>query len=68
MSRPSSSTLPEVSVSMPPRMLSSVVLPAPDAPTMTQISPFSISKVMSRRASMVTSPMRYCFLTLRNST
>ena len=43
-----------------PRM---VVFPAPEAPTMTQNSPFSISKSTSCRAVISTSPVLYTFFT-----
>ena len=41
MSRPATNTSPDVGESMPPKMLSAVVLPAPDAPKMTASSPCS---------------------------
>ena len=40
-SRPSSQTWPSSQLSMPPRMFSKVVLPAPEGPTMMQNSPLS---------------------------
>ena len=42
---------------MPPRMFKSVVLPAPDCPTITQISPSAIVNEASFSASMRTSPI-----------
>ena len=44
-SRPSTVTVPEVAVSMPPKMLSAVVLPAPEAPKMMASSPRSTVKL-----------------------
>ena len=40
----------------PPRIFKIVVFPAPEAPTITQNSPFSISKFTSWRAVISTSP------------
>ena len=47
---------PAVTGVHPPRMFSTVVLPAPEGPTMTANCPFSISKEMSSTAVMVISP------------
>ena len=49
--------VPEVAESMPPSMFKSVVLPAPEGPTMTTNSPRSIVKLMSRTAATSTSPI-----------
>ena len=48
---------------MPPKIFSSVVLPAPEGPTMTQISPFSMIKLASCSACTDTSPVPYRFST-----
>ena len=50
-------TCPEVLVSMPPRMLSTVDLPAPDAPRMMASSPCSMVKETLSLAVMVVDPM-----------
>ena len=42
---------------MPPRMFSTVVLPAPEGPTMMTNSPLSMSKEMWSAAVIVTSPI-----------
>jgi hypothetical protein len=57
MSRPSMTTLPSEFVSMPPKMLSTVDLPAPDAPRMMASSPFSMPKLTSSFAVMVVEPI-----------
>jgi len=44
MSRPSTSTLPELPLTMPQMMLISVVLPAPLGPSRAKISPLRISR------------------------
>ena len=48
---------PPDALSIPPSMLRMVVFPAPLAPTMTQNSPFSISKLTSSTALISTSPI-----------
>ena len=50
-------TCPSEFVSMPPRMLSTVDLPAPEAPRMIASSPFSMPKLTSLLATMVVSPI-----------
>ena len=57
MSLPSMITCPEVLASMPPRMLSTVDLPAPDAPRMMASSPCSMVKETLSLAVMVVDPM-----------
>ena len=42
---------------MPPSMLSTVVFPAPEGPTMTQNSPFSTKKLTWSAAAILCSPM-----------
>ena len=68
MSRPSSTMEPDVGESMPPSMLRSVVLPAPEGPTMTTSSPRSMAKSMPSTAATCTSPIWYTFRTSQNST
>ena len=51
-----------------PNIFNIVVFPAPDAPTITQNSPFSISKFTSCNASIVTSPVLYTLLTFWKDT
>ena len=53
---PSTVMVPLVQLSMPPKMFSTVVLPAPEGPTTTTNSPLSTVKEMSLTAVMVTSP------------
>jgi hypothetical protein len=53
MSRPSSSTLPRRSLSMPKMAFMAVDLPAPLGPTITAISPFSTEMSQS---SMISAP------------
>ena len=48
---------------MPPSMLSTVVLPAPEGPTMMVNSPLSTVKSTPSTALIVTSPIRYSFFT-----
>ena len=57
MSLPSMTTEPSEAVSMPPRMLSSVDLPAPDEPRMTTSSPFSHVKLTSLFARISDVPL-----------
>jgi len=57
MSTPSMMTLPSEFVSMPPRMLSTVDLPAPDDPRMIASSPRSMPKLTSLLAVIVMSPI-----------
>ena len=61
-------TRPLVSVSIPPSIFRSVVLPAPDSPTTTASSPFFTVKLASAKASISTSPTRYTFLTFSKTT
>src|SRR3954466_15362119 len=71
MSVPSTSTWPELGVSTPPRMCSSVDLPEPEGPTMATNSPFSTLKLTSSMALICVSPFPYTFerlCTLRIST
>ena len=67
MSRPSTTTRPLVAVSMPPKMLSAVVLPAPDAPKITASSPRSTSKLAPSSARTSPSPEPYTLVTSENS-
>ena len=60
-------TVPDVAVSMPPKMLSAVVLPAPDAPRMTASSPRSTVKFAPSSALICDSPAPYVLTTLLNS-
>ena len=48
---------------MPPSIFSTVVLPAPEGPTMMANSPFSTVKSTPSTALMVTSPILYSFFT-----
>src|SRR3972149_4027935 len=52
-------TAPEVGVSKIPRICNSVLLPAPDAPTITTISPFSTDKLILCKTGNVRSPFEY---------
>ena len=67
MSRPPTTTRPEVAVSMPPRMFSAVVLPAPDCPRITVSSPRSAVKLASSSARIVVRPDGYSLTTRSNS-
>src|SRR5262245_35255063 len=60
---PSTLTSPEVGVSKPAMILSRVDLPQPEAPIRQTNSPFSISRLASRRASTFSSPIRKVFET-----
>ena len=55
ISTPSTSTCPEVALSIPPRMFSTVVFPAPLGPTTTTNSTLLISKLMWSTATIFTS-------------
>src|ERR1700744_6073926 len=57
--RPSTSTSPEVNVSRPPMICSSVLLPEPDAPTMAKVSPRRSSKLTSLSTSVFRPPSPY---------
>src|SRR5262245_983469 len=61
MSVPSTSTWPELGVSTPPRMCSSVDLPEPEGPTMATNSPFSTLKLTRSMALICVSPFPYTF-------
>ncbi len=67
MSLPSTRIVPPSEVSIPPRRFRTVVLPAPEAPTTTAKSPFSMVKSTPSTAVIVTSPIWYLFCTLLNS-
>ena len=54
---PSTMTFPSVNVSIPPKMLRQVVLPAPLGPNIQTNSPFSISNEVSFNAVISTSPI-----------
>ena len=66
ISVPSTTTEPEVSVSMPPRIFSTVVLPAPEGPTIITNCPLSISRLTPSQAFMALSPTLYVFTTSFN--
>src|SRR5262245_55345265 len=71
MSMPSTSTWPELGVSTPPMMCSSVDLPEPEGPTMATNSPFSTLKLTPSMDLICVSPFPYTFerlFTLRIST
>src|SRR5690349_67261 len=57
--RPSTSTSPRVSVSSPPMMCSSVLLPDPEAPTIASVSPRLRLKLTSVSTSVLRSPSSY---------
>ena len=57
--------LPEVGVSSPPRIFSSVDLPEPEGPNRTTNSRSKMSRSILRSACTATSPMRYVFDRLR---
>ena len=59
ISFPSTITSPDVALSIPPNIFNVVVFPAPDGPTITTSSPFSISKFVLFNAFIVTSPILY---------
>ena len=65
--RPSTTTWPLVGVSIPPRMLRAVVLPAPEAPRITASSPFSTVKLASSRARSFWLPAAYSLTMWENS-
>ena len=47
ISLPSINTSPDVGLSIPPKIFKAVVLPAPDGPSITTNSPFSMEKDVS---------------------
>ena len=63
ISVPSTVMEPEVSVSIPPRMLRTVVFPAPEGPTIITNCPLSMSRVTPSQAFIVLSPTLYVFTT-----
>ena len=54
---PSTRISPEVTLSMPPSMFRTVVLPAPEGPTITQNSPFLMVKFTPFAAFIIFSPI-----------
>ena len=67
ISFPSTITSPDVALSIPPNIFNVVVFPAPDGPTITTSSPFSISKFVLFNAFIVTSPILYSLTIFLNS-
>ena len=59
---PSRTRLPDVGVSIQPSRCSSVVLPAPDGPTMAANSPLAMVNETSWSACTVSAPRRYVFV------
>ena len=53
----STDMVPSVQVSMPPSIFSTVVLPAPDGPTIMQNSPLAIEKLIWSMAFMTIWPI-----------
>src|SRR5580700_567401 len=58
MSRPATSTRPELGLSSPPRICNSVVLPEPEAPTMATRSPAAICKLAPASTFSISGPCR----------
>src|SRR5580692_9087128 len=58
MSRPATSTFPELGRSSPPSICSSVVLPEPEAPTIARRSPEAICRLAPASTCRISGPCR----------